>query len=281
MLDDVMRNHPVDPRRVILTGLSMGGYGAWDLAARRPDLWAAVVPICGGGDPGTAAHMKDLPIWAFQGAKDPVVPPERSREMVEAVRRAGGKPRYTEYPDVAHDSWTPAYRDRISSRGSSRRGSRVAHEGRAPGRLRPRAFARAARLRPSDGREGMRNPRFPRGKILGVISRCSTSSLEVASLTSGFFVASCLCTMHDTRMSTKTISLKLEAYERLRRARRHPAESFSEVILRAVWPGQTLTGAELLELIRKRGPSFGEAGLARIEAAKRGDRPPEDKWGAD
>jgi predicted peptidase len=111
MLDGVMRNHPVDPRRVYLTGLSMGGYGAWDLAARRPDLWAAVVPICGGGDPGTAARMKDLPIWAFQGAKDPVVPPERSREMVEAVRRAGGNPRTTEYADGAHDSWTPAYRD--------------------------------------------------------------------------------------------------------------------------------------------------------------------------
>lgn len=111
LLDDVMRKHPVDPRRVYLTGLSMGGYGAWDLAARHPEKWAAVVPICGGGDPTTAARMKDLPIWAFQGAKDPVVPPEKSREMVEAVRSAGGKPRYTELPDVAHNSWDPAYQD--------------------------------------------------------------------------------------------------------------------------------------------------------------------------
>ena len=111
MLDRVMEEHPVDPRRVYLTGLSMGGFGAWDLAARYPERWAAVVPICGGGDPGTARKMKEIPTWAFQGAKDPVVPPERSREMVEAVRRAGGNPRYTEYPDVAHDSWSPAYGD--------------------------------------------------------------------------------------------------------------------------------------------------------------------------
>lgn len=87
--------------------------------------------------------------------------------------------------------------------------------------------------------------------------------------------------MHTTCMSTKTISLKLEAYERLRRARRYPDESFSEVILRAVWPGQTVTGAELLDWIQKRGPTISEAGLRRIEAAKRGDAPPADKWAAD
>ena len=94
-------------------------------------------------------------------------------------------------------------------------------------------------------------------------------------------IAAMLCIMHDTCMSTKTISLKLEAYERLRRARRHPGESFSEVILRAVWPNRTLTGAELLELCRNRGPSFSEAGLSAIERAKESDGPPEDKWGRD
>lgn len=84
--------------------------------------------------------------------------------------------------------------------------------------------------------------------------------------------------MHNACMSTKTISLRLEAYERLRRARRYPGESFSEVVLRAVWPGQTVTGAELLEIIRKHGPCFSETDLDRIEEAKRSDRPPEDKW---
>ena len=84
--------------------------------------------------------------------------------------------------------------------------------------------------------------------------------------------------MHNACMSTKTISVKLEAYEKLRRARRYPGESFSEVILRAVWPEQTLTGAELLERLRNHGPLLTDDDLGRVEEAKRSDRPPEDKW---
>jgi predicted peptidase len=101
----------VDPKRVYITGLSMGGYGVWDAACRRPELFAAAVPVCGGGDEKQAARLTKLPIWAFHGAKDTAVPPERSRNMIAAVRKAGGSPRYTEYPDVGHDSWRPAYRD--------------------------------------------------------------------------------------------------------------------------------------------------------------------------
>lgn len=111
-LDDVMRAEAVDPQRVYLTGLSMGGYGAWDLAARSPDRFAAVIPICGGGDESTAPRLKAVPIWCFHGAADTVVPVERSRSMVAAVRAAGGNPRFTEFEGVGHDSWTPAYRDR-------------------------------------------------------------------------------------------------------------------------------------------------------------------------
>jgi len=84
--------------------------------------------------------------------------------------------------------------------------------------------------------------------------------------------------MHTACMSTKTISLRLEAYQRLKRARRFPGESFSEVVLRAVWPEATLTGAELVEFRRQHGPFFTEDDLVRIEEAKREDRPPEDKW---
>jgi predicted peptidase len=111
VLEEVMKAEPVDPDRVYLTGLSMGGYGSWDLAARTPGRFAAVIPICGGGDEATAAKLAKLPIWCFHGADDEAVPVERSRSMVEAVKAAGGGVKYTEFEGVKHDSWTPAYRD--------------------------------------------------------------------------------------------------------------------------------------------------------------------------
>lgn len=108
---DVIREFPVDENRLYLTGISMGGYGSWDLAMRQPDRWAAVVPICGGGDETKGDLLVGLPIWVFHGDADPAVPVERSRNMVSAVRMAGGDPKYTEYPGVAHDSWTQTYAD--------------------------------------------------------------------------------------------------------------------------------------------------------------------------
>lgn len=99
----------VDASRVYVMGLSMGGFGTWDLAMRFPGFFAAAVPICGGGDPGRAEVLRDLPIWAFHGAADDVVPVEYSRGMVRAIEAAGGALRYTEYPAVGHDSWTPAF----------------------------------------------------------------------------------------------------------------------------------------------------------------------------
>jgi predicted peptidase len=111
LIEKSIKDLPVDPRRVYITGLSMGGYGTWDLLARRPDLFAAAAPVCGGADEATAARIKDVPIWAFHGAKDTAVKPARSRNMIAALRKAGGKPKYTEYPDVGHNSWDPAYKD--------------------------------------------------------------------------------------------------------------------------------------------------------------------------
>lgn len=110
-LDRVVAEEAVDQDRVLLTGLSMGGYGSWEWAMRTPQRFAAVVPICGGGDERQAARLARVPIWCFHGGADTVVPVERSRTMVEAIRAAGGAPKYSELPGVGHDSWTPAYRD--------------------------------------------------------------------------------------------------------------------------------------------------------------------------
>lgn len=112
LLEKLKKEKPIDLDRVYVTGLSMGGYGTWDLLSRHADLVAAAVPICGGGDESKAPAMKGVPIWAFHGDKDTAVIPERSRRMVEAVKKAGGTVKYTEYPGVGHNSWDPAYADK-------------------------------------------------------------------------------------------------------------------------------------------------------------------------
>ena len=114
LLLSTISEYPVDENRIYITGLSMGGFGTWDLIARYPDLFAAAMPICGGGDPAKAHLLTDMPIWAFHGALDNVVPPELSRDMIDAIREAGGLPGYTEYPDMDHFSWIPAYGDRFA-----------------------------------------------------------------------------------------------------------------------------------------------------------------------
>ncbi|OAI51146.1 phospholipase [Planctomycetaceae bacterium SCGC AG-212-F19] len=111
LLEALPKDWAIDTKRVYVTGLSMGGFGAWDIAARRPELFAAVVPVCGGADEATAPTLAKIPHWAFHGAKDGVVKPARSRNMIDALKKAGGAPRYTEYPNVGHDSWNPAYGD--------------------------------------------------------------------------------------------------------------------------------------------------------------------------
>ena len=109
LLDEVVADFPVDTSRLYLTGLSMGGYGTWDLGTRLADRWAAVAPICGGGDELYADRLVGVPVWAWHGDADDVVPVRKSRVMIEAIRRAGGDPKYTELPGVGHDSWTAAY----------------------------------------------------------------------------------------------------------------------------------------------------------------------------
>lgn len=101
----------VDPSRIYLTGVSLGGFGSWMLAPRHREIFAAIAPICGGGDPGDGPELAGLPIWAFHGDADGVVPVRHSQRMVEAVRSVGGEPRLTVYPGVGHNSWDRAYRE--------------------------------------------------------------------------------------------------------------------------------------------------------------------------
>ncbi len=114
LIDDVAARYAADPDRLYLTGLSMGGYGTWHLAAVYPDRFAAIAPICGGGAwhagfPGRVATLKAVPTWVFHGAKDRVVPPRESRRLVRALQAAGGDVRLTLYPEAGHDSWTETY----------------------------------------------------------------------------------------------------------------------------------------------------------------------------
>jgi predicted peptidase len=110
LVDHVTNNLNIDAERVYVTGLSMGGYGTWRLVAAYPERFAAALPICGGGEPNEwADSLGRVPMWAFHGARDPVVPLSESEKMVDAVRRAGGDVRLTVYPDVEHDSWTQTY----------------------------------------------------------------------------------------------------------------------------------------------------------------------------
>jgi len=111
LIDSLVKKYPIDINRIYITGLSMGGFGTWDAIARYPDTFAAAVPICGGGDESTAELIKNIPIWAFHGADDKVVKVERSRNMVNAIKKVGGSPTYTEYKGVGHGSWIPAYEE--------------------------------------------------------------------------------------------------------------------------------------------------------------------------
>ena len=109
LLNDLSDKYKVDHDRVYVTGLSMGGFGTWQLASYAPDRLAAIAPICGGGEKYWVKQFAHLPVWAFHGAKDTGVPPERSQLMVDELNKNGGHPKLTIYPEAGHDSWTETY----------------------------------------------------------------------------------------------------------------------------------------------------------------------------
>jgi predicted peptidase len=111
LIHQLMRTMPVDSNRIYITGLSMGGFGTYDAIERYPDLFAAAVPVCGGGDPTKASSIAHTPIWIFQGAEDPAVNPSYTLDMFEALTKLGAHPGMTQYPEVGHFSWLGAYSD--------------------------------------------------------------------------------------------------------------------------------------------------------------------------
>ncbi|SMO63541.1 prolyl oligopeptidase family serine peptidase [Fodinibius sediminis] len=110
LLEQLQQKYAIDADRLYVTGLSMGGFGTFDLIERFPSKFAAAVPICGGGDAARAFLLKEMPIWVFHGAQDQVVDVEYSRTVVDAIQNAGGHPGFTEYPDAGHvGAWVQAY----------------------------------------------------------------------------------------------------------------------------------------------------------------------------
>jgi predicted peptidase len=112
LINEVIKKSPVDPNRIYITGLSMGGFGTYDAISRYPDLFAAAVPVCGGGDISKAKDFAHIPIWIFHGAIDSIVKPILSVNMLNALTEAGATPGYTQYPEVGHFSWIMAYSDK-------------------------------------------------------------------------------------------------------------------------------------------------------------------------
>ncbi|MBQ6819380.1 MAG: prolyl oligopeptidase family serine peptidase [Clostridia bacterium] len=116
LLNQMQQTYTIDANRLYVAGLSMGGYGVWDLLARYPHTFAAAIPVCGGGDPTKASLMTDVAIRTYHSADDPIVPVTGTRAMVEAVQKANGNISYTEYTNLSHSCWSRAFRatDQVS-----------------------------------------------------------------------------------------------------------------------------------------------------------------------
>jgi predicted peptidase len=109
LIDDTVEKYNIDETRIYLTGMSMGGYGTWAISCSYPQRFAAIAPVCGGGMAFIAENLKNVPVWAFHGAKDQVVLLAESEKMVSAVKKSGGNAKLTVYAKAEHDSWTETY----------------------------------------------------------------------------------------------------------------------------------------------------------------------------
>ena len=112
-IDEIIKKYPVDTKRIYVYGQSMGGFATWEIICRCPNMFAAAVPVCGGADETQAEKIKNIPVWIFHGKKDPTVKVARSQNMFAALKKAGGKPKYTEYPKVKHNAWSYSYSPKL------------------------------------------------------------------------------------------------------------------------------------------------------------------------
>jgi len=118
LLDSLLTNYKIDANRIYLTGQSMGGAGTWYIALDNPEKFAAIAPVCGWCLPSEAGTIADLPVWAFHGALDKTIPPDGSRNMVKALKEVGNQNvKYTEYPNVGHESWREAFTEDTDNNG--------------------------------------------------------------------------------------------------------------------------------------------------------------------
>jgi len=111
IINSLKSEFSLDNKRIYVTGQSNGGYGVWDMISKRPDLFAAAIPLCGGGNTLLASTLVSTPIWAFHGDQDSVIPVSETRNMIAAIRKLGGAPRYTEYKGVDHDIWLRTFKE--------------------------------------------------------------------------------------------------------------------------------------------------------------------------
>jgi predicted peptidase len=109
LLEQIEHDYRVDKDRIYVTGISMGGFGTFDLAMSYPGWFAAIVPICGGANSTAAKFIKHIPTWVFHGEQDQMVPISKSQAIVDALKQIGGNVKFTSYPNADHDSWTETY----------------------------------------------------------------------------------------------------------------------------------------------------------------------------
>lgn len=114
LIQQLIKKATVDSNRIYITGLSMGGYGTFDAIERYPNLFAAAMPVCGGGDTSKAAAIAHIPMWIFHGSEDPSVSPFNSLDMLQALMKAGAHPGYTQFPETGHFSWLAAYSNKLA-----------------------------------------------------------------------------------------------------------------------------------------------------------------------